>query len=75
MSQQFAVSEPVFVPRTEYSQEVAGYLLAAVYDAKLDKNFLSVLDAENIEKGPICKAMPNHHVPFGFHENWKSRIL
>ena len=42
MSQQFAVSEPVFVPRTEYSQEVAGYLLAAVYDAKLDKNFLSV---------------------------------
>ena len=71
MSEQFAVSEPVFVPRTEKSQEGEGFLLATVYDAAIDKSFLLVLDAENIEKGPIGKAMLDHRVPFGFHGNWK----
>ena len=70
MSEQFAVSEPVFVPRTEKSQEGEGFLLATVYDAAIDKSFLLVLDAENIEKGPIGKAMLDHRVPFGFHGNW-----
>ena len=75
MSEQFAVSEPVFVPRTEESQEGEGFLLATVYDSAIDKSFLSVLDAENIEKGPIGKAMLDHRVPFGFHGNWKPANL
>jgi carotenoid cleavage dioxygenase len=29
------------------------------------------LDAENIEQGPIGKAMLEHRVPFGFHGNWR----
>ena len=75
MSEQFAVSEPVFVPRTEKSQEGEGFLLSTVYDAAIDKSFLLVLDAENIEQGPIGKAMLDHRVPFGFHGNWKTRQL
>ena len=46
-----------------------------VYDAAIDKSFLLVLDAENIEKGPIGKAMLDHRVPFGFHGNWKADNL
>ena len=74
MNEQFAVSEPVFVPRTERSPEGEGFLLATVYDAAIDKSFLLTLDAENIEKGPIGKAMLDHRVPFGFHGNWKPKI-
>ena len=74
MDEQFAVSEPVFVPRLLNSPEGEGFLLATVYDASIDKSFLMILDAENVEKGPLAKAMLDHRVPFGFHGNWKPNL-
>lgn len=71
MSEEFAISEPVFVPRTTGSPEGQGYLVAIVYDASIDRSHLIVLDAENVDKGPIGKAMLDHRVPFGFHGNWR----
>ena len=71
MSGEFATSEPVFVPRNKNAPEGQGYLLANVYDATIDKSHLIVLDAENVEKGPLGKAMLDHRVPFGFHGNWR----
>ncbi len=50
--------------------EGQGYLVANVYDAESDKTHLCILDAENVEAGPIGKAMMDHRVPFGFHGNW-----
>jgi carotenoid cleavage dioxygenase len=70
MEENFAVSEPVFVARSPESAEGEGFLLTPVYDANIDKSFLMILDAENIEKGPLAKAMLDHRVPFGFHGNW-----
>jgi carotenoid cleavage dioxygenase len=66
----FATSEPVFVPRNAEAEEGQGYLLANVYDATIDKSHLMILDAQNIDKGPVGKAMLDHRVPFGFHGNW-----
>jgi carotenoid cleavage dioxygenase-like enzyme len=71
MGDHFATSEPVFVPRSESSPEGQGYLVANVYDAEIDKSHLVILDAENVEAGPIGRAMLDHRVPFGFHGNWR----
>lgn len=72
MGPQFATSEPVFVAKAANSPEGQGYLVANVYDAEIDKSHLMILDAENVEAGPIGKAMLDHQVPFGFHGNWRS---
>ena len=69
---EFAISEPVFVPRQANSPEGEGYLLATVYNSQTDKSHLIILDAENIDAGPLARAMLDHRVPFGFHGNWRS---
>lgn len=71
MGEQFATSEAVFVPKSDDAPEGQGYLVANVYDAEIDKSHLVILDAENVEAGPIGKAMLDHRVPFGFHGNWR----
>ena len=71
MSNEFSSSEPVFVPKKSSAAEGEGYLMANVYDATTDTSHLLILDAENIEQGPIGKAMLEHRVPFGFHGNWR----
>jgi carotenoid cleavage dioxygenase len=71
MSNEFSSSEPVFVPKKSSAAEGEGYLMANVYDATTDTSHLMILDAENIEQGPIGKAMLEHRVPFGFHGNWR----
>ncbi len=71
MGEPFATSEPVFVAKSADSAEGEGYLLANVYDADRDKSHLMILDARNIEAGPLAKARLEHRVPFGFHGNWR----
>jgi carotenoid cleavage dioxygenase len=72
MGPQYATSEPVFVAKSGSAPEGQGYLVANVYDAEIDKSHLVILDAENVEAGPIGRAMLDHRVPFGFHGNWRS---
>ncbi len=71
MGGNFATSEPVFVPASQDAPEGDGFLLANVYDASADKSHLMILDAQNIEAGPLAKARLDHRVPFGFHGNWR----
>ncbi len=66
-----AVSEPVFVPRSEDAPEGQGYLLATVYRGEEHRSDLVVLDAENVADGPIATAKLSHRIPFGFHGNWR----
>ena len=58
------------MPRSPDSPEGEGYLLANVWDATVDKSHLVILDAQNIEQGPLAKAYLDHRVPFGFHGNF-----
>lgn len=66
-----ATSEPVFVPRSE--QEGDGWLLAVVYRSGEARSDLVVLDALDLEAGPVAIAALPRRVPFGFHGNWVGR--
>jgi len=64
-------SEPIFVPRTPDAPEGDGYLLAVVSDIPTRTSALKILDAQNIEAGPVASAQLEHQVPVGFHGNWR----
>ena len=63
-------SEPVFVPRPGAMAEDDGYLLTLVYDAVSHHSHLTVLDARDLQRGPLARAWFDHHIPFTFHGIW-----
>ncbi len=65
-----AVSEPVFVPRSNTCTEGDGYVLATVFDERRNASHLAVFDAQRLEDGPIGRAHLDHRVPLGFHGSW-----
>jgi carotenoid cleavage dioxygenase len=65
-----ATSEPVFVPRTADAPEGDGWLLATVWRAAENRSDLVVLDATEVERGPIATVQLASRVPFGLHGNW-----
>lgn len=64
------VSEPIFVPRDAAAPEGTGYLLAVVYRGQERRSDVVVLDAGNVDAGPLARAALETRVPFGFHGNW-----
>ena len=64
------ISEAVFVPRAPGASEGQGWLLAVQHVARENRSDLVVLDAQDIARGPIARAMSNHRVPAGFHGSW-----
>jgi len=66
-----AISEPIFVPRSERAPEGEGYLIATIYRGAENRSDLAVFDAAAVEQGPIVLAELSHRVPFGFHGNWR----
>ncbi len=66
-----ATNEPIFVPASDAAAEGEGYLLANVYDANRQASHLVILDAENVQDGPLATAYLDHRVPYGFHGNWR----
>jgi len=70
MGPEHATSEAVFVPKSANAEEGEGFLLANVYDQKIDKSHLLILDAQNVDQGPLATAHLDHRMPFGFHGNW-----
>ena len=65
-----ATSEPVFVSRTADAPEGDGWLLATVWRAAENRSDLVVLDATEVERGPIATVQLASRVPFGLHGNW-----
>jgi all-trans-8'-apo-beta-carotenal 15,15'-oxygenase len=73
------VGEPVFVPRsptafandlptaTLTSAEDEGWLLTLVYDAVYDRSDVVILDASDLDRGPVARLHLKHHVPYGLH--------
>ena len=57
--------EPVFVGRPEREAEADGAVLSVVFDSRVNRSFLLVLDATSF--GERARAEVPHHVPFGFH--------
>ena len=77
------VSEPVFVPRSASAnpasdqpigmcdltaiQEDDGWLLTIVYDAPHHRSDVVILDARNLDQGPVARLHLKHHIPYGLH--------
>jgi carotenoid cleavage dioxygenase len=65
-----ATSEPVFIHRSVDAAEGDGWLLATVWRAAENRSDLVVLDATEVERGPIATVQLAARVPFGLHGNW-----
>ena len=66
-----AVSEPIFVPRSDDAVEGDGYLLATAFRWNDKRSDLLVFDTQDISVGPIAIAEMDTRVPQGFHGIWK----
>ena len=61
------ISEPIFVPRPNSEKEDDGWVLTLVYDAAHHRSDLVILDARDLNQGPIARLHLKHHVPYGLH--------
>jgi carotenoid cleavage dioxygenase len=63
--------EAFFVPGG--SGEGEGWLMTVVYDHARDASNLTILDALDIEKGPVAQVLMPRRIPYGFHGTWIPR--
>ncbi|MFY9690189.1 MAG: carotenoid oxygenase family protein [Candidatus Acidiferrales bacterium] len=67
------VQEPLFAPRKANSPEGDGYLLALVNRMAENRTDLAILDAQNIDAGPVAIIKLPHRVRMTFHGMWVSQ--
>ena len=68
-----AVGEPVFIPKSNNSNDGEGWLVATEYNANENRSNLIILDAMNVADGPVAVAQLPHRVPYGFHGWFENR--
>ncbi|MDJ0662750.1 MAG: carotenoid oxygenase family protein [Crocosphaera sp.] len=69
------VSEPIFVPKPNATDEDQGWILVMVYDGYKHRSDIVILDGENLEKDPISTLHLKHHIPYGLHGSWTSEVF
>ena len=62
--------EHAFAPDPDGSAEDDGWLLSFVTDRETEQSELMVLDARDVEAGPVARVQMKARVPIGFHANW-----
>ena len=65
-------SEAPFIPRENASAEDDGYLVSFITDMKKDRSECVLIDARDIEKGPVCRIILPHRICSGTHAVWAS---
>jgi carotenoid cleavage dioxygenase-like enzyme len=63
-------SEAPFVPRINAQSEDDGYLVSFITDTKQDRSECVLIDAQNIEAGPVCTIVLPHRIASGTHATW-----
>ena len=63
-------AEPVFVAAEGAQSEDEGYLLSLVYNQETDNSDLIILNAKELNFGPLATVHLPQRVPFGFHGEW-----
>ncbi len=63
-------SEAPFVPRIGATDEDDGYLVSFISDLKQDISECILIDARNIEAGPVCSIKLPHRISSGTHATW-----
>ena len=66
-------SEAPFAPRVDAKAEDDGYLVSFVTDMNENRSECIVVDAANIEDGPVCRILLPHRISSGTHATWASR--
>ncbi|OBF13799.1 dioxygenase [Mycobacterium sp. ACS4331] len=66
--------EPLFVARPGGVAEDDGWLLAVNHDLPSHRSQLVILDARDLEAGPLAVAHLEHHLPLGFHGTFSRRV-
>jgi all-trans-8'-apo-beta-carotenal 15,15'-oxygenase len=69
------VSEPIFVPRPDGTEEDDGWLLSLVYDASKHRSDVVILDGRDLNRGPVARLHLKHHVPYGLHGSWTPSVF
>ncbi|MGV3592645.1 MAG: carotenoid oxygenase family protein [Gammaproteobacteria bacterium] len=64
------IQEPCFIPRTPTAPEGDGYIVALVDDIIRNYSDLVMLDAQNVEAGPIARIKLPFRLRQGLHGNW-----
>ena len=64
------VAEPVPVADVDSTEEDSGWLMSYVYDKATDSSELWLLEAADVEGGPVARIEMPQRVPMGFHGNW-----
>lgn len=54
------------------NKEGTGYLIGTALHVPSKRTCLNIFHASNLAKGPIARAWLNHHLPLGFHGNFKT---
>jgi carotenoid cleavage dioxygenase-like enzyme len=67
------VQEPVFAPRKSNSPDGDGYLLALVNRMAENRSDLVILEAQNVQAGPVAIIKLPHRVRMTFHGMWVSQ--
>ncbi len=69
-------SEAPFAPKDNWQpngeREDDGYLVGFMWDDLKQASYLTIFDAHDIAKGPVCKIKMPQRVPHGFHATWVS---
>lgn len=63
-------SESPFAPRYNSKGEDDGYVVSFVSIPAEERAELQIFDAQDIEAGPICRALIPNHIASGFHSCW-----
>jgi carotenoid cleavage dioxygenase-like enzyme len=63
-------SEPGFAPRVGAKSEDDGYVVTFITDLIQNRSECALLDASDIEAGPVCQIILPHRISSGTHSTW-----
>ena len=63
-------SEAAFAPRIDAKSEDDGYLVSFVTDLDKDRSEAVLIDATDLEAGPVCTIVLPHRISSGTHATW-----
>jgi len=65
-----SIGENVFAPDPAGTAEDDGWIVTSLNDIDNDVSEVVVLDAHDVEAGPVARVRIPQRMPFGFHANW-----
>ncbi len=63
-------SEAPFAPRLGSTAEDDGYLISFITDMNSNRSECVVIDARDVEAGPVCRILLPHRISSGTHATW-----